>query len=137
MMGFPNHELWRLPMRAGIASVAAGGVVAAFTVAQVFAAPPAKLAPSDIQTTFFNGQPFTAATPSAGAKFKMTFTADGKIKRQPIGTGKKGEGTWKLSADGFCRTWKGAREECFTVMSAGANKWSVMKGSSVLATWSK
>jgi hypothetical protein len=112
MMEFPNHELWRLPMRAGIASLAAGGVLAAFTVAPVFA-------------------------PSAGAKFKMTFTADGKIKRQPIGSGKKGEGTWKLSADGFCRTWKGAREECFTVMSAGANKWSVMKGSSVLATWSK
>jgi hypothetical protein len=137
MMEFPNHELWRLPMRAGIASLAAGGVLAAFTVAPVFAATPAKLSPSDIQTTFFNGQPFTAATPSAGAKFKMTFTADGKIKRQPIGSGKKGEGTWKLSADGFCRTWKGAREECFTVMSAGANKWSVMKGSSVLATWSK
>jgi hypothetical protein len=124
-------------MRAVIASLAAGGLVAAFTVAPVFAAPPAKLAPSDIQKTLFNGQPFTASTPSAGAKFKMTFTADGKIKRQPIGSGKKSDGTWKLSNDGFCRTWKGGKEECFTVAPAGANKWSVMKGSSVLATWNR
>jgi hypothetical protein len=123
-------------MRAGIASLAAGGVVAVFAVASVFAAPAAKLSPSDIQATFFNGQPFTAATPS-NVKFKMTFTADGKMKRHPMGTGKKGEGTWKLSNEGFCRTWKGAKEECFTVVGAGANKWSIMKGAAIVATWSK
>jgi hypothetical protein len=100
------------------------------------AAPVAKLSPTDIQTTFFNGQPFTASTPS-NLKFKMTFTADGKMKRQPIGTGSKGEGTWKLSKDGFCTSWKGSKDRCFTVVSAGANKWSVLKGSTVLATWSK
>jgi hypothetical protein len=124
-------------MRAGIASLAAAGLIAAFSAMPVFAAPPAKLSPSDIQTTLFNGQPFAASTPSAGAKFKMTFTADGKIKRQPIGSGKKADGTWKLSNDGFCRTWKGGKEECFTIAPAGTNKWSVMKGSSVLATWSR
>ena len=97
---------------------------------------PAKLSPSDIQATFFNGQPFTAATPS-NIKFKMTFTADGKMKRAPIGTGHRGEGTWKLSKDGFCTTWKGAKENCFTVVTAGDNKWSVLKGSTILATWSK
>jgi hypothetical protein len=124
-------------MRAGILSLATGGLLAVFTVASAFAAPAAKqLSPSDIQTTFFNGQPFTASSPS-GVKFKMTFTADGKIKRQPIGTGKKGEGTWKLSADGFCRTWKGAKEECFTIVGAGANKWSILHGSAIVATWSK
>ena len=124
-------------MRARIAGFAVAGVVAAFTVGPVFGAPPVKLSPSDIQTALFNGQPFTAATPSAGAKFRMTFFPDGKIKRQPIGSGKKAEGTWKLSNDGFCRTWKGGKEECFTVAPAGARKWSVMKGSTVLATWSK
>jgi hypothetical protein len=123
-------------MRTGIVSLATGGVLAGFAVTSAFAAPPAKLAPSDIQTTFFNGQPFTASSPS-NVKFKMTFTADGKMKRQPIGTGKKGEGTWKLSNDGFCRTWKGAKEECFTVVSAGANKWSILHGSTIVATWSK
>ena len=100
------------------------------------AAPSAKLSPSDIQTTFFNGQPFTASTPSS-LKFKMTFMADGKMKRRPVGTGSRGEGTWKLSKDGFCTAWKGAQDHCFTVVSAGANKWSVLKGSTVMATWSK
>jgi hypothetical protein len=37
------------------------------------------MAPNDIKATFFTGQPFTAASPS-GAKFKMTFTPDGKIR---------------------------------------------------------
>jgi hypothetical protein len=95
-----------------------------------------KLAPADIQTAFFNGQAFTATTPS-NLKFKMTFTADGKMKRQPIGTGSRGEGTWKLSKDGFCTAWKGGKEGCFTVVAAGDNKWSVLKGSTIMATWSK
>jgi hypothetical protein len=42
--------------------------------------------PAEIQATFFNGKPFTAASPS-GVKFKMTFTADGKAKRVPAGKG--------------------------------------------------
>ena len=33
-----------------------------------------KLAPAEIQSTFFDGKPFTAATTS-GTKFKLTFTA--------------------------------------------------------------
>jgi len=95
-----------------------------------------KLAPADIQSSFFNGQAFTATTPS-NLKFKMTFSADGKMKRQPVGTGSRGEGTWKLSKDGFCTAWKGGKEGCFTVVAAGDNKWSVLKGSTIMATWSK
>ena len=117
-----------------------GVTVAAFAVlltATVAAAQPARLAPSEIQTTFFNGQPFTASTLS-NVKYKMTFLADGKMKREPIGPGHKGEGTWKLSKDGFCTTWGGATlANCFTLVSAGANKWSVMKGSTILAIWTK
>jgi hypothetical protein len=114
---------------------AAGVLVVLLTASGVAAAD--KLAPSAIQSTFFNGQPFTASTQS-NLKFKMTFTADGKMKRQPIGTGAKGVGTWKLSQDGFCTTWGGATiANCFTLVSAGDNKWSVMKGSTVQATWSK
>ena len=100
------------------------------------AAQPARLPPSEIQTTFFNGQPFTASTLS-NVKYKMTFLADGKMKREPIGSGNKGEGTWKLSKDGFCTMWKGGKDSCFTVVSAGDNKWSVLKGSTIMATWSK
>jgi hypothetical protein len=123
-------------MRAKIASAVTSGSLSVLFVTSVFAAPAAKLSPSDIQATFFNGQPFTASTPS-NVKFKMTFTADGKMKRQPIAAGSRGEGTWKLSKDGFCRTWKGAKEECFTIVGAGENKWSVLHGSTNVATWSK
>jgi len=118
---------------AGVVTLAAAVVIAAASIA---AAQAGKLAPADIQSAFFNGQPFTAATPS-NVKFKMTFTADGKMKRAPIGPGSKGEGTWQLSKDGFCTTWSGSKPSCFKVVAAGDNKWSVLKGSTMLATWSK
>jgi len=123
-------------MRASFAGVGIGIALAVLAGAAALAAPAAKLSPSDIQTTFFNGQPFTASTPS-NLRFKMTFTADGKMKREPIGGGSRGEGTWKLSKDGFCTTWKGSKDNCFTVVNAGTNQWSVLKGSTIMATWSK
>ena len=49
--------------------------VVLFGTSAVLAGEP--LAPSEIQTTFFTGQAFTATTPS-GTKFKMTFTPDGR-----------------------------------------------------------
>ncbi len=39
-----------------------------------------KLSPAEIESTFFNGAEFTAATPS-GIRFKMIFTADGRARR--------------------------------------------------------
>ena len=73
------------------------------TASAALAAEP--MAPSDIQATFFNGQPFTASTPG-GTKFRMTFTPDGKMTREPIAeSGNKNSGTWKLNAKGFCTTW--------------------------------
>jgi hypothetical protein len=122
-------------MRAAIAGVTVSALCV-LLITPVRGAPAAKLAPSDIQATFFNGQPFTATSP-ANVKFKMTFTADGKMKRHPMGKGSKGEGTWTLSKGGFCTTWKGAKEHCFTVVGAGENKWSVLQGSTIMATWSK
>jgi hypothetical protein len=96
-----------------------------------------KLAPAEIQTTFFNGQPFTASTPT-GIKFKMIFTTDGKVTREPLGkVGIKGDGTWKLSKDGFCTTWKGSKAGCFAVVGVEDNKWSIVKGATTVATWSK
>jgi len=124
-------------MRAHIASAVTGTASVILIATSVVAAPAAKLAPADIAATFFNGQPFTAATTS-NVKFKMTFSADGKMKREPAGGGgAKGEGRWKLSKDGFCSTWNGAKANCFVVVSAGDNKWSVLKGSTIMATWSK
>jgi hypothetical protein len=123
-------------MPAVLTRVLTAGALGISFAAAAFAAPAGKLSPSEIQATFFNGQQFIAATPS-NIKFKMTFAADGKMKREPVGNGYKGEGTWKLSKDGFCTTWKGAKVTCFTVVDAGDNKWSVLKGSTIMATWSK
>lgn len=106
-------------------------------VLSIAAAYAAALTPDEIKATFFNGQPFTAASPS-NVRFKMVFTADGKMTRAPLAkVGARSEGTWKLSKDGFCTTWKGSSERCFKVMTAGNNKWSVMQGSTVIATWTK
>jgi hypothetical protein len=123
-------------MRAYHAVVITLGAAAVIAATASVAAQVAKMPPNDIQSTFFTGQPFTASTPS-NVKYKMTFAADGKMKRVPVGAGSKGEGTWQLSKDGFCTTWSGSRPSCFTVVAAGDNKWSVLKGSTMLATWSK
>lgn len=119
--------------RAGVVAISAFGAVMATSV---LASQPGVLPPSEIRAKFFNGQPFIAATTS-NVKFKMTFMADGKMKREPVGPGNKGTGTWKLSKEGFCTAWSGGKSSCFTVASAGDNKWSVLKGSTILATWSK
>ncbi len=101
------------------------------------AAPAGKVAPNDVQATFFDGKPFTSSTPQ-NIKYTMVFTADGKMTREPLGkAGVKGEGTWKLSKDGFCTTWKNSPSNCFSVVSGGDNKWSIMKGNSVIGTWTK
>jgi hypothetical protein len=115
------------------ASFVAGAAVFA-VIAPALAA---VLAPNDIQATFFTGQPFTASASSG--KFKMVFTTDGKMTREPLGkSGGKTEGTWKLSKDGYCSTWKGSTAaNCYRVESAGDNKWVVKKGTSSVATWTK
>jgi hypothetical protein len=96
-----------------------------------------KLTPAEIQATFFNGVEFVSATPS-GVKYKMIFTADGKMVRVPAGGGgTKSEGSWKLDESGYCTTWKNSKPSCYTVVAAEKNKWSVMKGPAVFATWSK
>ena len=113
------------------------GTAAAAVLLPAAAAAEPKLTPAEIQATFFNGTQFIAATPS-GVKFKMTFSADGKANRVPTGNGgKKSEGVWKLDENGYCTTWKGGKSSCFTVVETDKNKWSVMKGPAVIATWTR
>jgi len=118
--------------------IRAGSLVVAGTLifaCAAFAAEP--MAPNDIQATFFNGKPFTASTTS-GTQFKMIFTPDGKMTREPRGkSGKKNSGTWKLDSQGFCTTWKQAEANCYIIVPSGKNKWSVQKGSTALAVWTK
>jgi len=121
-------------MRAAII-VAAGVALATAGGASALAAE--RLKPEEIKATFFTGQPFTASTPG-NIKYTMVFATDGNVTRTPVGrSGNKGEGTWKLSRDGYCTTWKGNKPACFTVIPAGDNKWSVMQGVTTRASWSK
>ena len=134
-------------MRAQYAAAAAALLA---TTSIVMAAPVGRLAPKDIETTFFTGKPFTASTLS-NVKFRMTFKPDGTMTRESLGkaAGKSGkgastkgagtitEGTWKLSQDGFCSSWKGARENCYRVHENGTNKWAVVNGPQAVAYWSK
>jgi hypothetical protein len=110
-----------------------------YNASAAFAGQP--MAPSDIKATFFNGQPFSAASPS-GTKFTMTFTPDGKMTRQPLAqAGKTNVGIWKLNAKGFCTSWEHAGSNCFTVVPNGENKWLVQKAGTTITTtiavWSK
>jgi hypothetical protein len=121
-------------MRAAIVTGAAGILLAG--VASGFAAD--HLKPDEIKATFFTGQPFTASTTPGSVKYTMVFATDGNVTRTPVGkSGAKGEGTWKLSHDGYCTTWKGSKAGCFTITSSGDNKWSVMQGTTIKASWSK
>jgi hypothetical protein len=115
--------------------------VALLAASAVFAAD--TMAPSEIQAIFFTGQAFTARTPS-GTKFKMIFTPDGKMTREPLaqrGNASTGTGTWKLTAKGFCTTWTHSKPTCFTIAPSGENKWSVQRIATTIATtvsvWSK
>jgi len=132
--------LWRFSVITLGASIATGVHAAPEpnkTDAKKPVAPVGKLSSEDIKTNFFNGQPFTSSTPS-GVKFKMTFTSDGKVTREPVGkSGVKGEGTWALDKRGFCTTWKGSKSNCYSLVASGENRWSVMNGPALLGYWSK
>jgi hypothetical protein len=111
-----------------------------FKASAAFAGQP-PMTPSDIKATFFDGQPFAAASPS-GTKFTMTFTPDGKMTRQALAqSGKTNIGIWKLNAKGFCTSWERAGSNCFTVIPGGENKWLVQRTATTItatiAVWSK
>jgi len=72
------------------------------------------------------------------ADAKTLAVADGKVTREPQDkAGQKGEGTWKLSKEGFCTQWKGNASTCYTIVNVDKNKWSVVKGAATVAVWSK
>jgi hypothetical protein len=133
-------------MRCGIAGAALAGAALFVGTGVLMAAPAGRLAPKDIEAAFFTGKPFTASTPS-NVKFKMTFKPDGTMTRESIakanksGKASKGgvvtEGTWKLSLDGFCSTWKGGKENCYRVHENGPNKWAIVISTQAVAYWSK
>ena len=130
-------------------SFAGSAAVLLISTGMLLAAPVGRIAPKDIETLFFNGKPFTASTTS-NVKYRMVFSADGTMTREPMAKsgskskskssaspGPKTEGTWKLSADGFCSTWKDSKENCYRVHENGANKWAIVVSTQAVAYWSK
>lgn len=84
---------------------------------------------------FLSGQPFIATT-SSNLQFRMTLTPNGKMLRDPIGTGgSKGEGTWNLSGNELCTAWAGTKPNCFVVRKKDEHNWSLMRGSTEAAVW--
>jgi hypothetical protein len=84
---------------------------------------------------FLSGQPFIATTPS-NLQFRMVLTPNGKMMRDPIGTGgSKGEGTWSLSGNELCTAWAGAKPNCFVLRKKDEHNWSLMRDSSEAAVW--
>src|SRR5262249_62260400 len=71
-----------IPGRAAMRALLIAGVAVVAVSAPAFAA---ALAPNEIQATFFTGQPFTAS--ATNVKYKMTFTSDGKMTREPNAAG--------------------------------------------------
>ena len=70
--------------------------------------------PKEIQDTWV-GKTITTST-GTGRTFTMKFVADGSISI--AGDAFADTGTWRLSSDGYCVTWKQIRagtERCFTV----------------------
>ena len=96
-----------------------------------------KVAPKLIEALFFNGDRFIAATTS-GTKFALIYAPNGRVIREPLDrAGAKGEGIWSLSSDGFCTKWKGGASNCYILVNVDNNKWSVVKGDTTVAVWSK
>jgi len=71
-------------------------------------------------------------------KYKMIFSADGKMNASRMRRWWfKRRRHLELTKEGFCTTWKGSQPNCFRILTAGDNKWSVVKGTTVVATWTK
>jgi hypothetical protein len=84
---------------------------------------------------FLSGQPFIATT-SSNLQFRMVLTPNGRMLRDPIGTGgSKGEGTWSLSGNELCTAWAGAKPNCFVLRKKDEHNWSLMRGSTEAAVW--
>ena len=94
------------------------------------------LPPSDIQTIFATGKPFSATTPS-GKKVQITFHPNGTATAIPKGKKKGIKGTWRLSDIGYCSIWGKGSEHCYVVQKIG-DRYDVINRDNVLAAqWTK
>lgn len=94
-----------------VAAIAVLGVLPVIAFGQT-------LGPKEIQEAWV-GKTLNGTT-GAGRSFVMKFSPDGTIEIS--GDAANDTGTWRLSDNGYCATWKQIRagtERCFTVLRYG------------------
>jgi uncharacterized protein with FMN-binding domain len=78
------------------------------------------LSPKEIQSTFGTGKPFSATSASGRSTYWFTFNSDGSALAVPKGRTTGASGAWRVSSDGYCSTWNGGSEHCYTIDKNGS-----------------
>ena len=92
--------------------------------------------PAALSTSLFDATPITT-TDAKGRSSVLTFSPAGTVTRTTA-TGGASEGTWRLSADGFCMQVAGAkRESCYVVLKRDDGKFAAMKRAGEPFIWEK
>ncbi|HSH91778.1 MAG TPA: hypothetical protein VK996_17470, partial [Ramlibacter sp.] len=96
-----------------------GAIVFALAIHGIASAQDTLMTPDEIKTQWI-GKKLFARSGTAGL-IDFTMRADGSA--DVSGNNLADTGTWRLSSDGYCATWKKIRagqERCFTVVKKGA-----------------
>jgi len=92
------------------------------------------LSPDEIGAAFGTGTSFTAVSRS-GTAYSFALKPDGIALEVPKGQAKGATGRWHLSQTGYCTTWSGSKEHCYTVEKSD-NGYKVRDAAGgVVATW--
>lgn len=95
---------------------------------------PRRLKKEEIEALFMIGQPFEARGLGAKINFTVTLFPNGTAKRIDRNDNKEQAGKWRWLGDGYCSTWAGSREGCFTVVKDG-DIFKVVRFTRAVAFW--
>ena len=111
-------------------------VVLALTLVPVTAGAAELVAPQTLKASYFDGKAITS-TDGHGRKSIFTFSADGKVTRKTT-RGLASEGTWTLSADGFCmKLGKAKRDSCYIAVKGSDGGIRVMPTGKNSFAWTR
>lgn len=109
-------------------------MVVSTTLSAVAANPP-PLTPDQIKALFGTGKPFTATSASGTKTYTFTFNPDGSALEVQKGAKKGVTGKWRVDDKGYCTTWNGGTEHCYTV-DKGATSYEVRDaGGNLISNW--
>ena len=113
----------------------AGLIFVATTLTALAATPPNLLTPDQIKTLFGTGKAFTATSASGIKTYSFTFNSDGTALELLKGAKKGVSGKWRVSDNGYCTSWGGGTEHCYTV-DKGAKSYEVRDlGGNLISNW--